>query len=216
LINVAPQEIPQKRKGNNKESKRELMQYGLRNTLPSNLVDLKKYYLDELYVPAKEYWKLLYPNLSCPLPHPSDEWSLSMCGFLLYCITFSFIQLVSTKSGFAPKILVDNGLFDIAVYFPKFVVFVIVNRVNQVSPGWDTKFLGSLPSKSKVFQGYPSKKVMHNITSNTRLPTLVYTKINIKSNFEDFWNAAKQYEGSDDYYLTNFKVEKADLFPIPF
>lgn len=213
ITELEVQEQPNKRQKKDQSEKRSELQSKLLKFFPSKINYCKSYYFEVLKRPTEQFWIDAFPNCTYPLPtSPDEQWNVEMNGFMLYCITFSILQLVSHGGGFSPRQLKEGKTFQLDKYFPKFIVFLIVNRCMETQKSWSHAFLGELNEFS--LSRYP-QKVSKVITDNTKLTTKLYYHIKISSNFADFWKAAVQYEGNAAYYGILFKVSKEVLFPIP-
>jgi hypothetical protein len=224
VIGVTEREVGlpvQKKRKKDSTEKRSEMQLMLVNIVPSKIVDLKAFYFRMLMKPARDFWvKKAFPGPNgIPFPLPQDstgDWSPEMSGFMLYCVTFSILQLIPTEGAYFPRKLSKEGSsYELDSYFPKFVIFVIVNRFMEKTFSWNYSFFGFSNVHIQALGKYPGT-VGHLITSNTRMTTRLYGHIKIKTaTYGDFWKAAGQYEGLPAYYSNLFKVEKEVLFPVP-
>jgi hypothetical protein len=174
---------------------------------PSKEKDMWKVYIKEYLPKTKKFWVKTLPGLEFPLPETMDQLLIRDCsriakGFLLFCLTHSIIQLRRQASqnvkdsNFYPSFVIgDKNTFNVDDYFSKLVVFVLYSDVNT-----HNKTAFTTIENIKL-----DKKTLKNIQDNTKMTNAFYSHIKQKD-YGQFWEAAKQMEGTDRYYIQLFKV----------
>jgi hypothetical protein len=186
----------------------------IQSCYPRNIDLLYETYYDKVHYVAKKEWTSNVAEVAYPFPemghtqqHPQLRKSLN--GLLLFSLFHSSIQL-RTKGRVSPG---DKSLYpwshceegrtkDLDKYFARFLIFTLHKRFQNK--------LANLPGLDKFT---PTEQILKNTYKNYRMTQEYFEYVNrYVVSFEEFWDNAKLFEESANYFESTFGVSNSILF----